>query len=100
MGKAQPLLGDGDEHVDADGDPDLCLHSVGRSAEEGLDSEVLFDPFEEQFHLPAALVKVRYGECRKCEVVGEKYVSDLVLGIVEAYPTKRNRIQVSGLGSS
>ena len=33
-------------------DPDLDLYRIGGSAIEGLDSEVLFDPFEEQFQYP------------------------------------------------
>jgi hypothetical protein len=33
---------------------------------------MLFDPFEEQFYLPARLVDSGYGDCRKDEVVGEK----------------------------
>ena len=37
--------------------PDLDLYRIGGSAIEGLDSEVLFDPFEEQFDFPSCLVK-------------------------------------------
>jgi len=40
--------GDGDQQVDADGDPDLGFDGVFRAAVEGLDAQVLFDPFEEQ----------------------------------------------------
>ena len=50
------LLQDGDEDVDADGDPDLGLHGVLRVAVERFDAEVLFDPFEEEFDLPATAI--------------------------------------------
>ena len=51
-------------------DPDLDLYRIGGSAIEGLDSEVLFDPFEEQFDFPSCLVKGGKSFRRKCEVVG------------------------------
>src|SRR5712671_3356208 len=36
---------------------------------------MLFDPFEEQFHLPSRLVNLGNGQCRKDEVVGEELES-------------------------
>jgi hypothetical protein len=51
------LADDGDEDVDGDGDPDLRFHRVGRSAIEGFDTKMLFDPFEEQFDLLRIPVK-------------------------------------------
>ena len=44
--------------VDGDGNPDLCLDRILGGAEEGLDPQVLFDPFEKQFDLPAATIQV------------------------------------------
>ena len=38
---------DGHEDVDADRNPNLCLHGVFRGPKECLDSQVLLDPFEE-----------------------------------------------------
>ena len=67
----QLLLNDGDEHVNADGDPDLGLHRVLGGAEERLDPRVLLDPLEEQLHLPAAFVELR-GQGWEDEVVGEE----------------------------
>ena len=55
---------DRNQHVGADGNPDLSPYCVGRSTEEMLDPQVLLDPLEEQFVLPAALVKLRYRGCR------------------------------------
>ncbi len=53
----EALLDDGDEHVDRGGDPDLGFDGVLGGAEEAFDLEVLLDPFEEEFDLPAAFVE-------------------------------------------
>lgn len=45
-----------DQQVHAHGHPDLRQHGIARGAEEGFDLQVLLDPFEEQFDLPAVLV--------------------------------------------
>ena len=49
---------DGHQHVDTDGDPDLGLHRVLGGPVERPDPQVLLDPLEEQFDLPAALVQL------------------------------------------
>ena len=69
----QPQLFSQDRHqgVDTHGDPHLSLHRVGAVAEKVLDPQVLLDPFEEQFHLPAALVELGDGQRRKLEVIGQ-----------------------------
>ena len=59
----ETLPDDGHEHIDGNGDPDWSLHGVLAGALECLDSQVLLDPFEEQFHLPAAFVNLRDREC-------------------------------------
>ena len=46
------------EQVNGDGDPHLDTHGVLRCAVEGFDSQMLFDPFEEEFDVPAAAVKL------------------------------------------
>jgi hypothetical protein len=46
------------EQVNGDGDSHLGTHGVLRCAVEGIDSQMLFDPFEEEFDIPAAAVKV------------------------------------------
>ena len=51
---------DGDERVDAGGDPELGLDGVLRSSQERLDPQILLDPFEEQFHLPSRLLPKWY----------------------------------------
>ena len=68
----QAFPDDGDEDINRDSNPDLCLDGVLRVTEEGLDAQVLLDPFEEQFDLPAAAVQFGDGERRQDEVVGEE----------------------------
>ena len=66
--QGEPLLDDGDEDVDRDGDPDLGLHGIFGCPEEPLDPQMLLDPFEEQFDLPAALVERADGRGRQPEL--------------------------------
>jgi len=66
------LIETGHHEVNTDGDPDLGAHGVFGSAEEGFDSQVLLDPFEEEFDLPAASVDRCDGQSRKLEVVGQE----------------------------
>ena len=51
----QFFFDDSDEHVGGHGAPDLRLHRVLAGAKKFLDAQMLFDPFEEQLHLPTAL---------------------------------------------
>jgi len=67
------LFDNSDQHVSGDSAPDLRLHRVLAVADETLDAQVLLDPFEEQFHLPAALVQRGNGQCRQCGVVGQEH---------------------------
>src|SRR3546814_19086516 len=68
---AAALAHDGDQHVDRDGDPDLRLHRIGRSAEERLDAQVLLDPFEEQLDLPALEIQGADRRGGPGELIGE-----------------------------
>jgi hypothetical protein len=58
------LANDSYQHVHADGDPYLGLHRVLACAVKRFDAQVLFDPFEEQFHLPAAFAMVKAGRSK------------------------------------
>ena|SRR3990167_4742091 len=51
------------EHLNRDIDPGLCIHRILKCAKIGLDSQMLFDPFEKQFDLPAT--PIRFGD-RQC----------------------------------
>ena len=66
------LIETGHHEVNAQGDPDLGAHGVLCGAEEGFDSKVLFDPFEEQFDLPTAFVNGCNGSGWQFKVIGEK----------------------------
>jgi hypothetical protein len=50
------LPDDGDEEVNGHSNPDPGLHGVLTLAVKHFDTQVLFDAFEEEFHLPAGLV--------------------------------------------
>ena len=50
--------------------PNLNAHRVGTGANEGLDLEVLFERFKEQFDLPALLVNGGDGRRTEFAVVG------------------------------
>ena len=47
-----PLFDDRDQHIYREGDPDLSLHGILGSTEKRFNTQVLLDPFEEQFRLP------------------------------------------------
>ena len=76
----QTLLDDGNQHVGADRDPDLRLHSVLAGTQKCLDTQMLFDPFEKQLHLPALPVQVGDQFRFQTKVVGQKH--DLLAGFV------------------
>jgi hypothetical protein len=58
------------------------------------DSQVLFDPFEEQFHLPTAAVQFGDGKRRKIEIVRQKHKSPPVFHIVAGHSAKRSGIEL------
>lgn len=89
MGQLQTFLDDGDQHVSADGDPDLRLHGVLAHAQKSLDAQVLFDPFEEEFHLPALRVQVGVRLRLQGKIVGQK--RDAVAGLVLDYHAPQGR---------
>lgn len=66
------LIETGHHEVNADGDPDLGLHGVGAGTIKGFDSQVLFDPFEEQFDMPSALVDGGDRQGRQFELIGQE----------------------------
>jgi len=78
------LFDDSDQHVGGNGAPDLRLHRVLARAQKTLDAQVLFDPFEKQLHLPAALVQRGNGQRRQRRIVGQKHQRFARLGVVES----------------
>ena len=78
------FLDDGNEDIGGYGAPDLGLHRILAGAEELLDSQMLLDPFEEQFDLPAALVQSGDSQRWQGRVVGQEYEGLARLWIFEA----------------
>ena len=71
-GELELLVEDGYHEVNGDRDPDLRLHRIGTGAEVVFDAQVAFDPFEEEFDLPTALVDLGHGKSGDLQVVGEE----------------------------
>lgn len=65
------LLSDSDQQVGDQGGDDLQLDGVFRGSQELLDPEVLLDPLEEQFDLPAGLVEIGDFDGWSDKIVGE-----------------------------
>jgi len=78
------LIETGHHQVNADCNPDLSSHCVLAGAKECFDTQVLFDPLEEQFDLPSAFINVCDDLCRQIEVVGQEHQTLSSLGIEEA----------------
>lgn len=77
------LIETGHHEVNADCDPYLGSHGVLAGAEECFDAEVLLDPFEEQFDLPAPFVDRCDDLCGQIEVIGQKDQTLPSIGIKE-----------------
>ena len=78
------LFDDGNEDVDRDGDPDLRFHRIFRCAVEPLDTKMLFDPFEEEFDLPATFVEGADGRGWQDKVIGHEHECLARLVVFEA----------------
>lgn len=59
------VINDCDEAVGDDCDMDLYAYRIFRLSPELIDTEMLFDPFEEEFHFPAVSVE-------QCDILGGK----------------------------
>ena len=86
------LIETGHHEVNADRDPDLGANSVLAVAVKRFDTQVLFDPFEEQLDLPPAFVDERNSQCWETEVVGQKNQTLTGFRIDEAYSPKLPRV--------
>jgi hypothetical protein len=64
---------DRNKHVSGDPNPDLRLHGILACAQECFDSQMLLDPFEEQFDLPALTIQIGNPVCRESQ--GDKVES-------------------------
>jgi len=96
IGQMQAFLGNGDQHVSADRDPDLRLDRVLVGAIKRLDAQVLLDPFEKQFDLPALAVQVCNQLGLESEIVGQKSYS-LARLVLDDHTSQRGGIVLAGI---
>jgi len=96
VGQMQAFLGNGDQHVSADRDPDLRLDRVLVGAIKRLDAQVLLDPFEKQLDLPALSIQVRYQLRFECEVVGQERDAFATV-VLEDHPSQCGGIVFAGI---
>ena len=70
--------------INNEGNPDLRHDGVFRGAEEGLDLQVLLEPFEEKLDLPTFLVKFSHHLCLQMKRIGQKMVGSSILrGLID-----------------
>lgn len=84
------------QDIYAYGDPYFRLDRIDRGAVEGLDPQILFDPLEEQFHLPATLVQLCDGQRRQSKVVCKEHESLVDIRGVIADATKLGWVKPRG----
>ena len=96
VGQMHAFLGNGDQHVSADRDPDLRLDRVLVGAIKRLDAQVLLDPFEKQFDLPALAVQVCNQLGFEGEVVGQKRDA-LASVVLDHHTSQRGGIVLAGI---
>ena len=77
-GELELLMKDGHHEVNGHRDPDLGLQCIGAGTKVVFDTEVAFDPLEEEFDLPTALVELGNGEGGDLQVGGD---DDKMLGL-------------------
>ncbi len=68
----QTFFDDSDEDIGSDRDPYLRLDGILAGSQKSFDTQMLLDPFEEQFDLPALLVKCRNHLWLEGEIVGQE----------------------------
>jgi hypothetical protein len=94
MRQRSTLLDDRDQHVGRDRDPDLGLHGVLAGTEECLDAQMLLDPLEEKFHLPATLIEGANRQRRQRHLVREEDQRFAGFRVLEADAPQVRRIML------
>src|ERR1022692_3568523 len=92
----QTFFQNGDAQINGDGGPDLGAHRVGRGAVKGFDAQMLLEPFEEEFDLPATPIELGNGQSWHGEVVGQEDEGFAGEGIAIADAAERVRVIVLG----
>ncbi len=90
--EAEMLAGDGQKAISRDSRPYLNTHRVFRGSIEYFDPQVVLDPFEKQFDLPALLVKLGDDRRGQIDVVGEELVEIPGVGVAVLDPAEVRRI--------
>jgi len=93
----QTFFQNSDEQVNGDGAPDLGAHRVGRRAVKGFDAQMLLDPFEEEFDLPASAIELGDGQRRDGKIVGQEDQHLAGFGIAITDASQRGGIIVLGI---
>ncbi|MEY4911195.1 MAG: hypothetical protein RL761_858, partial [Pseudomonadota bacterium] len=75
--------------VGTNGNPNLGFHSIQSVAKEVLDREILLEPFEEQFDLPALLINGSNGGCIQIKSVGQEDQIKFGFFIIKANPAQQ-----------
>ena len=88
------------DQIGANGSPYLCFYSIDTLPIECFDSQVLFDPFEEQFDLPATLVIVGDLAGITMGYVGQQNNVLIILLVNQTHTSQRLRVIMLGLISS
>ena len=96
MGQSKTFFGNRDQHVSADRDPDLRLDCVLGSTQKRLDPQVLLDPFEEQFDLPALPIQFCNQFGFEGKVVGQKRHPFASL-VLDYHAAQRDGIVLAGI---
>ena len=66
------LFNNGNQHINGNSDPDLALYSILRNPEKRFDPQMLLNPFEKKFDLPAVTIQISYSLRWNGKVVGQK----------------------------
>ena len=96
MRQSKTFFGNRDQHVSADCDPDLRLDRVLGSTKKCLDPQMLLDPFEEQFDLPALSIQFCNQFGFESKVVGQKHNAFAGL-VLDHHAAQRDRIILAGI---
>ena len=96
LGGSAGLSEHAQEQICDESDVYLDFDGVFAAAQEALDFEVLLNPLEQQFDLPALLVEGGYLGCGACQIVGDEAHRRLALTLDEYLAQRRIEQEVPG----
>jgi len=89
IGQTQTFLGDGDQHVSADRDPDSLLDCILAGVQKRLDTQIQLDPCEAQLGLPTLSAQTCNQSGFEHEMVDREH--DALSGLVLDYGATQRR---------